>query len=248
MNLKQLLFWRLAVPSEPREYTAVGNPATFRTILELPLKLTIPFYPVQAAGTPSPDNVLPITGFDGVQINVSATQTGGTEYTVTFPDEAGTVYGGTLTVNADGTGTLVVDRAYSELTSVSQLTRFKVDETYGTYANIALTDIKKEDSQTVVWSSNAIGIPRNERAEEDNITKFRVHGAGQSGYATIWSPPSLSVTTEEALYAYYENAQFCYLLETPVSYSLTTDIVKSIVGKNYVWTDTNGENTVKYMR
>lgn len=35
----------------------------------------------------------------------------GNIYTITFPNEAGTVYGGTLTINEDGTGTIMVDRA-----------------------------------------------------------------------------------------------------------------------------------------
>ena len=35
----------------------------------------------------------------------------GTTYPITFPTSAGTVYGGTLIVNADGTGKLVVDKA-----------------------------------------------------------------------------------------------------------------------------------------
>ena len=247
MNLKQLLFWRLAVPSEPREYTAVGNPATFRTILEEPLKLTIPFYPVQAAGTPSPDNVLPITGFDGVQINVSATQTGGTEYQVEFT-EAGTVYGGTLTVNKDGTGELVVDRGYTELTSVTQLSGFSTYQDFGAYASLMLQGIKRADNEIVLISSNAIGISRNNRVADEYKNSFRVHGSNSANKGTIWADGSLPITTVEELFAYYENAQFCYLLATPVSYSLTTDIVKSIVGKNYVWTDTNGENTIKYMR
>lgn len=49
------------------EDTATGNPLTFQTNLAKPLKsLSIPFSPIQASGTPSPSNVLPISGFTGV--------------------------------------------------------------------------------------------------------------------------------------------------------------------------------------
>lgn len=53
------------------------------------------------------------------QIEVGTTATeyapyNGATYPVTFPTAAGTVYGGTLTVNSDGSGTLTVDRAEIE--------------------------------------------------------------------------------------------------------------------------------------
>lgn len=44
--------------------TATGNPLTFETDMVKPLKsLVIPFTPIQAAGTPSPENPLPISGW-----------------------------------------------------------------------------------------------------------------------------------------------------------------------------------------
>jgi hypothetical protein len=50
--------------------TATGNPLTFETDMIKPLKsLVIPFTPIQdGSGDPSPDNVRPISGFDGVKI------------------------------------------------------------------------------------------------------------------------------------------------------------------------------------
>lgn len=51
------------------EDTATGNPLTFLTDLAKPLKsLVANFLPVQASGTPSPDNILPITGWDAVNV------------------------------------------------------------------------------------------------------------------------------------------------------------------------------------
>ena len=49
------------------EDTATGNPLTFLTDLAKPLvSLVANFLPVQSSGTPSPDNILPITGWDAV--------------------------------------------------------------------------------------------------------------------------------------------------------------------------------------
>ena len=51
------------------EDTATGNPVTFETDLAKPLKsLVANFLPVQSPGTPSPDNILPITGWDAVNV------------------------------------------------------------------------------------------------------------------------------------------------------------------------------------
>lgn len=51
------------------EDTATGNPLTFLTDLARPLKsLVANFLPVQPSGTPSPENILPITGWTGVNV------------------------------------------------------------------------------------------------------------------------------------------------------------------------------------
>ena len=51
------------------ERTATGNPLMFGTDVSKPLKsLVANFLPVQASGTPAPDNILPITGWDAVNV------------------------------------------------------------------------------------------------------------------------------------------------------------------------------------
>ena len=58
-----------------------------------------------------------------ISINYPSTDTAyhpytGNQLSITFPSEAGTVYGGTLTLNPDRTGKLVVDRAIVELSTL----------------------------------------------------------------------------------------------------------------------------------
>ena len=51
------------------EAEATGNPVTFQTDLAKPLKsLVANFLPIQSSGTPSPENVLPITGWTEVNV------------------------------------------------------------------------------------------------------------------------------------------------------------------------------------
>ena len=65
---KKLLF-AMGLAGKEVEDTATGNPLTFITDLAKPLKsLVANFLPVQASGTPSPDNILPITGWDGLKV------------------------------------------------------------------------------------------------------------------------------------------------------------------------------------
>ena len=68
------------------EDTVTGNPAVFETDLSKPLKsLVANFLPVQSSGTPSPENVLPITGWTGLDVMHGADQTDYNTYPVTFP-------------------------------------------------------------------------------------------------------------------------------------------------------------------
>lgn len=51
------------------EDTATGNPVVFSTEVAKPLvSLKASFLPIQSSGTPSPENVLPITGWTGVDV------------------------------------------------------------------------------------------------------------------------------------------------------------------------------------
>lgn len=67
--LRKLLFASVVSGVPAVEDTVSGNPVTFLTDLAKPLKsLVANFLPVQSPGTPSPENVLPITGWTGVDV------------------------------------------------------------------------------------------------------------------------------------------------------------------------------------
>ena len=68
-STEDLLFLAGASGGKAVEDTATGNPVTFETDLAKPLKsLVANFLPIQASGTPSPENDLPITGWTGVDV------------------------------------------------------------------------------------------------------------------------------------------------------------------------------------
>lgn len=246
MNLKRLLFLKAASgETTPRERTITGNPVSFRTEYDEPMKLIIPFTPVQAgSGTPSPENVRAISGFDGVTVNVSATQTGGTEYNIAFPS---TCYGGTLTVNADGTGTLVVDRGFVTLTESSQLSNFSANASLGASARISsVSDAKNDTDRQCLIASSCVCVSYANRGQDTKETAR----AFTNSYANISVRASINnnASTVEELFSIFEGCQFAYELATPTTTSLSPGQVKSIIGQNYVWTNTNGENTVTYIK
>lgn len=66
-----------------------GNAVSFSAVLE---------YVQSGSGDPSPTNVRPIIGLDGVEINITGADSQTSHYYVTLSAVAGTVYGGTLDI------------------------------------------------------------------------------------------------------------------------------------------------------
>jgi hypothetical protein len=149
-------------------------------------------------------------------------------------------YGGSLTVNADGTGTLVVDWKYVKLTSVDQLSSFNA--TYKS-ARFNTADQFYDGDMATVISSMALSTSYNARSENDVPRTYM----GVSGFI-VRSASTDSISTVNDLFAMFENAEFIYKLSAPVTYTLSVPQVLSLLGQNNVWTDTNGENTVTYIR
>lgn len=107
---KKLMFLKAAAAVPAVEDSATGNPVTFLTDLAKPLKsLVANFLPIQASGTPSPENILPITGWAGVNVNHAGKNLFNmTGVSKTQNDVTWTVNGDTVTVSGVATG-------YSEL-------------------------------------------------------------------------------------------------------------------------------------
>ena len=77
--------------------------ALARTAYQLKINIT----PKQAPGTPSTQNILPISGWTECTIIDVGSNSRQKTLTVNWQSEAGTVYGGTLTINEDGSADLV---------------------------------------------------------------------------------------------------------------------------------------------
>jgi hypothetical protein len=188
-----------------------------------------------------------------IGINYPATETSyvpyfGKTYTVSWQSEAGTVYGGTLTDNGNGTWSLTVTHKGITLTSADQLQGFTTSAQYGAFASIVGTnDIKHADSATIYGlCSCAEFISYNNRVAQSYIEKFRCWADTNNGVLIVRASVSSNIQTKDDLYAEYANGQFVYELATPQTYTLSAESVRTLLGDNNIFCDCGSIDTLTY--
>lgn len=246
MNLKTLLMLKAASGEAPVlvEDTATGNPATFTTDVRKALTgLTIPFAPEQAGtGDPSPTNVREISGHESITISRSGEDTSNPDNFVVAFGNAGTVYGGEL--NAI-TGVLTVTMAYKKFTGAEA---WGGDNTPRQQFVIQWTDVANAqlDGKSVIACNMA---PPANYGYSDTPPYGYVYNTRGAAYNI-----RTHIVEEDMTLAQFKE----HLAENPLeivcplaqSYTVQLDPVKvqTLIGTNKVWTDTNGTNTVKFLK
>lgn len=209
------------------------------------VSLTAQITPVQSGtGDPSPDNVRPISGFTGANIYQSGEDTSDpTVIPITFPIEAGTVYGGSLKLNQDGTADLTVDHEVSNLNTTLDARIVQYDYTttrggqsvtlHGAYFQYALwsnvTRIPGLCNMAYVSTENDPGLPH-----------YMWFGVNSSLVFWIGILDVLDMTIDEFRTWVHENDLIIWRpLLTPVTYHIeNVDLVKTLYGLNNIWADT----------
>ena len=222
------------------EYTATGNPVSFETNVAKPLsECLLSFLPVQSGtGDPSPDNVRPITGWTGANVYLSPTGTDDPDkqtFAVTFPEEAGTVYGGTLDIT---TGVLTITEVCVSL---------KNRNWYHYSGNTMFAwNAGKDKNSSIICDSFPVII--NNTSQDESI---RVYANG-AGYAANIYFYKTGLASADEFNAWMNGLEFdphiCYLLQTPQTYQLTPTEIQTIIGTNVLWSDTNGDMEIKYLK
>lgn len=210
------------------------------------LSLLVSMEPIQSgAGDPSPDNVRPISGRTGLTIYVSPTPTAAdaTTYAVDWTSEAGTVYGGTLDVV---TGVLTVDKRYITFSSGAILYGNFGDDNaplyyidFPTAPAIKIAADSTDDSKLQCNYFTYISTPSDVSMKDCEI-RTRVRPTPDRFYFR-WD----SATDASSINAALANnpLQVVADLQSPLTYQLTgTDIV-TLVGDNYIWSD-SGDVTI----
>lgn len=229
------------------EETLSGNVVTFESAFDgAPVKqIIVNIDPVQAgSGTPTPDNVRAITGWTGATIYQSGTDTSNPDSIyINWISKAGTVYGGTLTMNADGSGELIVNRNYITLDNTLTWSLDTVGSN-STVFQTRLTDtgtINDADSRAATigdrmpfqWGAN----PNTDYGHP----VFRFENSYIPGWWYVYMPLSMVSTLEEFTAWLANNPIHICSKRTPITYALSPAEVKNIItikGVNNVWADT----------
>lgn len=156
-------------------------------------------------------------------------------YTITIPTSAGTVYGGTLTVDQGGSGTLTVGWGSVDL---GTLTWYKNngDNLYF-YATVA----GKARGLTNVMSDRFVTVSRSEWGSYSDA----ISGRDTSSQVYIKSS-QYSSQTAAGFKASVSGVNIVYELENPTTYNLTAEQVTTLLGDNTVWMDADGTIDLEY--
>lgn len=187
-------------------------------------------------------NICPITGWTGVNIHVSPTTDAqdGTTYPITFPSEAGTVYGGTLDVL---NGVLTVDRA-SILVRDAPITKSSTN--FSTWRIKPLIEPTPVDDRNAVLVISSIyeGLSYNEASTSGDNYVF----LADAGRISIKHTATAGLTVDEYK-SQYGDVRFVYYIAAPLTYQLTPQQITTLLGTNTIWADTgNIEVTIKVLK
>ena len=225
--------------------------ATFNDGTNTPIKkIEVEIQPVQASGTPTPENPIPITGWTSANINVSDADTSTPDiYAITFPAEAGTVYGGTLTINEDGSGVLV--KKYN-MVNGSAFTWY-LDNSYSYpyfYSSNSRTMLNTLNKKTLICDRYN-GIPNTTgvtfRTTNHNLECMANASSGSTNTA-IYIQDS-NYNSVEDFSAAIADAVFVFELKESsyTTYNLTAQqVITLLQGTNNVWSNTGNIIQLQY--
>ena len=183
----------------------------------------------------------------GESINYPYTDTDYHEYVgavvpVAFPDEAGTVYGGYLTLNEDGSADLVSDRIIQ--------TTFTI-ESIGTNAQSGLNYASAYFATGASGAANSEMLS-NQYVQISNSATPTASGQMKKGTQTftLYNKAFAGMTKEEvAEYLVTEGVQVLLMRATPASFHIGPEdagIIRTLYGLNNVWSDTGDIDTMAY--
>ena len=188
-----------------------------------------------------------------IQLELGSTATAyepysGQTYDITFPSEAGTVYGGELTVNEDGTGKLVVDRAKMSLATVAN---WNSDATSSAgYIRFVYNVVSKLAGYNLLCDTLPVRlsiIPTTPTEEaicgysNNQSIYVAINASRLSGDLSTASGRSTAFRE----YLADNPINIVYELSNPITYTVTATEISTMLGQNNIWADT-GDTSVTY--
>lgn len=239
-GLQRLIRTKTAIGELPeiKEYTVTGNPATFSTNLIQPLQVCeIPFMPVQSgSGTPSPENVRPISGWPGVTVTAN-----GKTILVAWESVAGVVYGGTVDLV---TGVMTVTHTVKKISEISGWQLHNNTSARQAWKTFDVAIQTAAANQTVnCYSSIFASVSYSATWKPWNVSQ-----AANDGTGILLCVPSAKYESVDAMIADIGDTTLCYVMSEPQTVRLAATEIKTIIGQNSIATNTAGTNTIKYLK
>ena len=164
-------------------------------------------------------------------------------YTVQFPSPTpGTVYGGTLTVNKDGSGVLVVDRAGEIFDGSSDENWAIGSPNYRYYIPAAMPAVNNDMNAIssyflpgiidapIIYNKFVIQVATN-------VNRVNLYFSAASKPANVAELRTLLAANPFIV---------VYTLATAVTYNIPAPIIKSLLGQNNVWASTGNVNSAEW--
>lgn len=178
------------------------------------------------SGTPSPDNVRPISGHDSIIISHSGADV--STPTVYIINLGGTYYGGEYDAR---TGILTVTHYYFK----GGFTYYNASNGYKAYrrTNLPFTVLRDEAIKQIIC--NMVGV----------FGSFNSSNMTRNIISPVDSSHNLYMALDENYSA--DDVEVCYKLATPTTIQLQPCPIDTLEGVNNIWADT-GETTVQYIK
>ena len=177
--------------------------------------------------------------FEGVLTAADFEPFNGTTYHINMPQAAGTVYGGYVEVNEDGSWKIVVDKSILKTTDLTW-TRSPVALTDGSGYYTQLPNVFPTDSTDVISDSFNIVSPST-AWELLTFGNFLV----ALGRLVVTVPLSCTTNTLANDYLHTLDASFVYPLATPQVYTLSAVAINTYFGVNNFYNNA-GNTAVEY--
>ena len=151
-----------------------------------------------------------------------------------------TIYGGTLTLNEDGSGEIIAERASVTLDGSEAWTAYGDQGCYMTKS-----DIQKSAGRYVI--EDVITCDRLQVYDSNYNTNFREALYAITGWANSSShgnyiyikagKASYSDAAEITSWLASNPVRIAYRLASPLTYPVTAEQIRTLLGKNHIWTD-----------
>lgn len=197
---------------------------------------------LSGTGTPSPSNVRDLNGFTEITISVenedNSEET--TTYSVDLPEDAGTVYGGTLDLTAGVLTVTHIKATYPTDNTVAKSNASSIPAGRHCYyvrvPNSAWSG-GDENQRNLYFDCSIFPIENKNYVEMLTKTEFSMGIGSSKPYSSIGFNTDIDNLADFRTWLENANCQVVYPIATPIEYNLDPLIIKAMYDKNIVSTN-----------